>query len=429
MNWLKAMVGLERDDQDLESKTIIGQNDAIGDYYGGGVSLHDGDNFRTNQVTVAEWEDNGGGRGALNLSTAWACVNLLAGTQASLPLVVYRNVNGRREVAYDHPLYYCLHDSPNAEDTALDFMEFLCASLELHGHAYSPIGRIGGRVSALGSPISPEIVTVRKLGGGRKEYRWTEDGRLRVVPDSDMLHIKGALGGLSTLAYARRTFGLARSVETAANATFRNGIRPNVALEVERDLAPEKVREARQLISENYQGTMNAGLPFLAHSGMKVKQLSINPDDAQMLESRAFSVEEICRFFGVPPFMVGHTEKSTSWGTGLEQQMRMFYVLALRKRLERVEQALKKQLLTPKDRAAGIEIEFNVEGLLRGDSKSRAEFYASGLQNGWRTINEVRALENLPPIEGGDVARVQVQNAPITTADQLALPKPAQEDL
>lgn len=140
-----------------------------------------------------------------------------------------------------------------------------------------------------------------------------------------------------------------------------------------------------------------------------------------MLESRAFSVEEVCRLFGVPPHMIGHTEKSTSWGTGLEQQTLGFQKFTLRKRLKRIEQALMKQLLTPADRAAGITIEFNLEGLLRGDSAGRAAFYKDMTAMGAMTINEVRGLENLPPVEGGDVPRMQSQNIPISMANPPAL--------
>lgn len=148
-----------------------------------------------------------------------------------------------------------------------------------------------------------------------------------------------------------------------------------------------------------------------------------------MLESRGFSVEEICRFFGVPPFMVGHTQKVTSFGSGLEQQVLGFQKFTLRRRLKRIEQALEKQLLTPEERSAGLTIEFNLEGLLRGDSAARATFYQSALTNGWMTINEVRALENMPGVEGGDVPRMQMQNVPITEAgkQQEALP-PAGND-
>lgn len=389
-------------------------------------SRQDGSNFRTNMVTLAEFSDRwtANEASALALSTAWACVNLLAGTIASLPLMVYRTEGGTRTVATDHPLYYRLHDSPNADQTALDFWEFVSASIELRGNGYSEIEkRDDGSVVALDVPIAPEFVQPRRRDNGAIEYRVTRNGRQETIPQDRMLHIRGfggsPLGGLSTLEFARRTFGLQHSIETAASSTFRNGVRPSISVEVDRDLNAEQVKTARELIAENYQGSMNAGTPFLSHSGMKVKPLSFNPEEAQMLESRAFGVEEICRFFGVPPFMIGHTEKSTSWGTGLEQQTLGFQKFTLRRRLKRIEQALEKQLLTARDRSQGITIEFNLEGLLRADSKARADFYARMSGIGAMTINEIRALENLPPVEGGDVPRMQMQNVPITEAEGL----------
>ncbi|MGU3576438.1 phage portal protein [Brucellaceae bacterium C25G] len=142
----------------------------------------------------------------------------------------------------------------------------------------------------------------------------------------------------------------------------------------------------------------------------------ITPEDAQMLETRSFSIEEICRFFGVPPHIVGHTSKSTSWGSGIEAQTLGFQKFTLRRRLKRIEQALMKQLLTPSDKAAGVIIEFNQEGLLRGDTAGRARFYQQMTAIGAMTINEVRELENLPPVEGDNVPRMQMQNVPITEA-------------
>jgi len=158
---------------------------------------------------------------------------------------------------------------------------------------------------------------------------------------------------------------------------------------------------------------MNAGRPMVLEGGTKWQQLTINPEDAQMLQSRGFSVEEVCRFFGVPPHMVGHTQNSTSWGTGLEQQTLGFQKFTLRRRLKRIEQASEKQLLTPTERAEGITIEFNLEGLLRADSAARASFYATMVQNGIYTRNEVRALENMPPKPGADELTVQAQNVPV----------------
>lgn len=356
---------------------------------------------------------------SLSLSVVWACVNLLAGTGGTLPLVLYRGTGDSREVAKDHPLYRVLHDSPNFDQTDVDFLEFLFASVELHGNAYARIVRAGGQVNSL-HPVAPHLVTVRRLASGTLEYRWTEDGKAFVETDATMLHVRGfggnPLGGLSTLRFARNTFGLARSIERAAGNTFRNGLRPSGVLTMPGVLKDDQRDAIEAGLQRKFAGAINAGRPMVLEGGVTWQQMMIDPEDAQMLESRRFSVEEICRFFGVPPFMIGHTEKSTSWGTGIEQQTLGFQKYTLRRRLRRVEKAMTKQLLSAEDRAAGYYVEFNIEGLLRADSAGRARFYQTMTQIGTMTINEVRKLENLPPVNGGDVPRMQMQNVPITEA-------------
>ena len=362
---------------------------------------------------------------ALTLSTVWACVNLLAGITATLPLMIYRKLPGKtREVFENHPLYRILHDSPNADQTASDFWEFTETAIELRGNGFARKLRSGTRIIGL-EPIPPTAMAPpRRLSTGAIEYRWSANGRSFVGDDQDVLHIRGfggdPLGGLSTLEFARNTFGLAKAIDRAAGKTFKNGVRPSGVLTFEKFLSKENREIAESSLMEKFTGAMNAGRPLILEGGTKWQQLSINPEDAQMLESRAFSVEEVCRFFGVPPFMIGHTEKATSWGSGLEQQVLAFRKFTLQRRLERIEQALMKQLLTPEDRAQGVTIEFNLEGLLRADSAGRASYYQSGLTNGWLTINEVRAKENMPPVAGGDVPRMQSQNVPITQAPQEA---------
>ncbi|MFC0633284.1 phage portal protein [Brevundimonas balnearis] len=360
----------------------------------------------------------------LALSAAWACVNLLAGTIASLPLMVYRtSADGRREPARDHPLYRVLHDSPNYDQTAMDFWEGGVAALELRGNMHARVERSGDRVIAL-HPVS---ATVRREANGGLRYRFTEEGKTYDEPQERMLHVRGfggsPLGGLSTLAYGRQIFGLSSAVNTAAATTFAQGVRPSLILTAPADKTlGEAVRvPLEKALQEKHAGAMNAGRPMLLEGGLTPHQVSFSPEDAQMLQSRAFSVEEVARLFGVPPHMIGHTEKSTSWGTGLEQQTLAFQKFTLRKRLKRIEQALEKQLLSAADRAAGVRIEFNLEGLLRGDSAGRATFYKDMTAMGAMTINEVRALENLPPVPGGDVPRMQAQNIPINMASPPAL--------
>ncbi len=363
--------------------------------------------------------------GILGLSAAWACVNLLAGTIASLPIMVYRtDANGDRTVAKDHALYRVLHDSPNYDQTALDFWEGGQAALELRGNMHARIERSAGRIVALHPIIDP---TVTRLSNGDLRYRWTENGKSYDEPQENVFHVRGfggsPLGGMSTLSYGRQVFGLSLAINSAAQTTFANGVRPSLILTppAERTLPGEVRERVEKALQEKHAGAMNAGRPLLLEGGLTPHQVSFSPEDAQMLESRSFSVEEICRFFEVPPHMIGHTEKSTSWGTGLEEQTLRFQKFTLRRRLKRIEQAIMKQLLTPADRAAGIVVEFNLEGLLRADSKGRSEFYRTMTQIGAMTINEVRGLENLPPVPGGEVPRMQSQNIPINMANPPAL--------
>ena len=405
----------------------VSQKSAIGDNLIAG--RQSGNNFVTNQVTLMDYADQfqASEAGVLGLATAWACVRLIAGTISSLPLMVYRQGASGREVATSHPLYRLLHDSPNADQTALNFWQFVSASIELKGNGYAEKQMAGdGRLLALGVPYAPDCVMPRRNRFGEIEYVVNAPGDSRVIAQDRMLHIRGfggdPLGGLSTLSFGRKVFGLAMGIEQAAAGTFRNGVNITGVLSSDKAFTGPQRAEAERLLQEKYQGSLRAGVPMLLDNGLKWESITINPDDAQMLESRAFSVEEICRFFSVPPHMIGHTEKTSSWGSGIEQMTIGFVQFTLRERLKNIESSLEKQLLTPVERAAGMRIEFNIEGLLRGDSKTRSEVHASALMNGWRTINEVRAIENLPPVEGGDTPRMQMQNVPITEAGQQPAP-------
>ncbi len=386
------------------------------------ASRQDGNNFRTNQVTLAQYDDKATASTALSLSATWACVNLISGTISSLPLMVYRTVNGERSVARDHPLYRLLHDTPNYDQTAVDFLEFISASVELQGNAYAEKKMTDRGVVIAIVPIRPDIVTVRRTPSGKLLYVWKDGNTRNEILEDRMLHIRGfgggPLGGASTLSSCASTFAGAMSVERASSAMFRNGARPSGVLSTEKALTKEQRTIAEQLLQEKFVGAMNDGRPMVLDNGVQWQQLTMKSTDAEMLESRKFSVEEIARVFGVPPHMIGHTSGSTSWGTGLEQQTLGFQKFTLRRRLKRIEQAMEKQLLSVQDRINGITIEFNLEGLLRGDSAARSGFYQSALTNGWMTINEVRALENMPAVEGGSVPRMQMQNVPITEAGQ-----------
>lgn len=392
---------------------------------GGAASTEHGDNFISNQVTLADWRDGryGQNNAAVGLSATWSCVQLIAGTIASLPLMIYRTEKGIRRVAKDHPLYFVLHDSPNFDQTAVDFWEVIAASIELHGNAYASIERRqDGIITAL-YPIPPERMTVRRKLNGDLEYTWTDNGRRYVKRSADVLHIRGPLGdgvtGSSTLSVCRSVFSDAMSAEEAAGAIFQNGVNPSGVLSTkpETQLSREQRVELEKHLQEKYMGSIRQGRPMLLDNGLSWEQISIDPQDAQMLESRKFSGEQICRIFGVPPAMVGYGDKASNWGTGKETDVLGFQKFTLRKRLKRMEQSVLKQLVPLAERREhGVTIEFNFEGLLRGDTASRYEAYDKGIRMGLVTRNECRALENLPPIDGGDVITVQMQDIPLVNA-------------
>ena len=382
-----------------------------------GASFHNGDNFTTNQVTVADYMDVRHSHYEMGLSATWACVNLIAGTIGSLSLEVYQKTNGVRVPAYSHPLYPILHDDPNGDLTSIDFWEYQAAAIELHGNAYAYINRIGSRVVSL-EIIPPLSLTVKRKIDGRLNYEWG----LRQEDEDNILHIRGPfatdLGGVSSLAACRKVFSGARSADSAASNMFERGAMPSGVLSTEKTLTGEQRTLAEKLLQEKFVGAHNTGRPMLLDNGVRWEQLTISPDDAQMLESRKFSGEEICRIFGVPPAMVGYGDKASNWGTGKEVDVLGFQKFTLRRRVKRIEKAIEKQLLSPADRAKGIKVGFNFEDLLRADSVARAQFYNTLIRLGVMTRNEARALEGLPPIEGGDVVTVQMQDVPLAQATQ-----------
>ncbi|MBT0667068.1 phage portal protein [Novosphingobium profundi] len=387
----------------------------------GRVSMHDGDNFRTNQVSVAEWSDRIARSNPLGLSATYACVNLIAGTIASLSATVFQaDGDGVRREATRHPLYWLLKLDPNFDDSDYDFWEFLSASVELQGNGYARIDRNGaGRISAI-TPVSPIGMQVRRLSSGVVQYEWVEDGQTWLRSQESMLHIRGfggdRLKGGSTLSMCASAFHSAMDTHSTASRMFANSALPSGVLSTETRLDGPQRAELESLLQDKFMGAMNAGRPMLLDGGLKWEALTITPEDAQLLDSRKFSGEEICRIFGVPPAMVGYGDKSSNWGTGKEADVLGFIKFTLRKRLRRMERALMKQLLTRAERQAGMTIEFNLEGLLRGDSAGRAAFYNIMVRIGLMTRNEARRLENLPPIPGGDVAMVQMQDVPLEAA-------------
>ena len=359
---------------------------------------------------------------AMRLSAFWACVRLRGGIIGSMPLPVYRTEDGIAVQQRGSALWKVLHDSPNADQTPTDYWEFASVSLDLRGNHYARKHRNArGELVAL-EPIRPDIMHVYRRPNGRLGYRWSWNGKSFDLDEDEVFHVRGfgggPLGGLSVIAYARESLGIAIAADRVAGSMFANGVKPSGVLKFKDWLEAEQRAEARADIEEQFTGAMSAGRPFILEGGSEWQQISLNADDAQLLQSRGWSVEDICRWFLTPPVLIGHSEKQTSFGTGVEQVLLAYLKFSLGPVLRRIRQAIWKQLLTPAERAAGMFAEFNVEGLLAGSSKERAEFYEKMVRIGAYSINEVRAKEKLPPVPGGDVPRIQMQNVPVDQADK-----------
>ena len=352
------------------------------------------------------------------LTAAWACVRFWADNIASLPLLPFVDLgNGHKRVAAEHPLYRLLRRAPNAEQTVVDFWAGGVTSLELKGNlvALKQRGASGSLIGLAPMPWDWTKVT-RPTKGGPLAYEF--DGK--TYGPEDVLHIRGfggaPEGGLSTIAHCAAAFGNAKAVNRTAGKIFANSARPSGVITSDLPLDEQQTAEVRDTLERRFVGAQNAGRPLVLSNGLKWQQITLNPEDAQLLESRKFSGEEVCRIFGVPPAMVGYGDKASNWGTGKEVDVLGLQKFGLRPRLKRIETALEQQLLTAEDIARGVSIEFVVEGILRGDSEGRAGFYREMSQIGAMTINEIRAKEGLPPVAGGDVPRMQSQNVPITQA-------------
>ena len=352
--------------------------------------------------------------GALQLSTVWACVERRATTVASLPIITYRTTpQGRRERADTTLLYSLLKDSPNGRMSPSEFWRAMMMNMDLRGNGYARVDRDAqSRAIALWPMPADQVQHVVKADG-TVEYHYRLDQEVYVFPAANVLHLRGlgnGITGLSRLEFMRATTDeLVKAQDTAAKV-FGSGGKPTGALMVDQVLKPDQRAAIRQSFGDMAAGS-STGRLFVLEANMKYQQLSISPEDQQLLESRRYGVEEICRWFDVPPVLVHHSNVTT-WGSGIEQIIDGFHKFTIRPLLVGIEQAIRKQVMTPEQRAV-LHVEYNHDALLRGNARDRAELYSIMVQNGVMTRNEARRLENLPAVDGGDELTAQVNLAPL----------------
>lgn len=344
---------------------------------------------------------------AMRVAAAWRCVNILSGTIGTLPVDLIRRVSETvREPATGHPLRRVLTVKPNQWQTPSEFRRMMMAHLLLRGNAYALKVAAGDRVLAL-IPLHPDRVTVEQQDDYSITYRVSiKGGTHRVYTQREIFHLRGmsfdGVKGLSVLSHMRESLGLAIQAERAGAKLMGNGQFVSGVLKHPGKLSPEAYERLKASVSERFSGADNAGKSMILEEGMEFGAVSMSATDMQFLEQRGFQRYDIAMFFGVPPHMLGATEKQTSWGSGIEQQGIGFVTYTLNDWLKIWEEAIKRDLIAEREWDQ-LDVRFYTQGLMRGDVKARWEAHVKGLQWGVMSPNEVRALEDMNPRDGGEV--------------------------
>lgn len=404
----KAMVGPSRDLNDPE----------IGKFLRGGPDASAG--AVVNQFTT------------LQEAVAWRCVTLLSSVTANLPIDLILKVDERqRKTLPDHPLAIVLTQKPNSWQSPYEWRRMMQAHLLLRGNAYSHIVWSLGRVIQL-IPLHPDRMAVEQQADLSIRYTYTRaDGSTVVFAPGEILHLRGmsldGIVGVSLLTYARKTLGLSIQGREAGAKFFTQGHVGRLGLKHPGKLSDLAHKHLVESWEEVNGGVGNAHRPVIFEEGMEAADIGFNAEDIQFLESRKFERGELLMFFGVPPFIVGDTEKVTSWGSGIEQQMIGFVTFCVADWTAIWEGALTRDLLvSPGDR--GIRILIRLTGLLKGDIRSRYAAYQIGRQGGWLSVNEIRAFEDMEPIEGGDTYLTPLNMAPVSDPANTDPANPANQD-
>lgn len=343
---------------------------------------------------------------AMRVAAVYACVRIRSGVPANMPLHIKRRIDARtREDASDHPLWSIFRRRPNRWQTPSQFKRMMTAHLLLRGNAYALIVRFGRDVKEL-IPLHPDRVECKQLDSLALEYTYArKDGRRIVLPQSEVLHLVGltldGVHGVSVVTYARETIGLSLAQEDHGATVFKNGARVSNVLSHPNKLGPEGLAFLKASLDDYRAGGESEGKALILEEGMDVKPLAMTAEDAQWIESRKFSRSDIAMFFGVPPHMIGDTEKSTSWGTGIASQTQGFVTFCAEDDLTTWEETINRDLIADNDK--DIYARFNRASLVKGDIKMRWEAHVKALQWGVMSPNEVRALEDLNPREAGDI--------------------------
>jgi HK97 family phage portal protein len=341
---------------------------------------------------------------AMRAAAVYGCVRIRAGIPATLPLDIKRRVDAKtRADASDTKVAILLRRKPNRWQTPSQFKRMMQAHNMLRGNGYAMIVWSRGEPIEM-IPLHPDRVECKQLDDLSLEYTYTRQngGKVRLA-QKDVFHLVGltldGVHGVTPITYARETIGLSLAQDHAGAAIFKNGARTSVVLTHPNKLGQEAQDFLKASLDEYRAGGDSEGKALILEEGMTVDNLSLTAADAQWIESRKFSRTDIAMFFGVPPHMIGDTEKSTSWGSGIEQQTQGFLTFTAEDDLTMWEETIARDLIV--DPASKLYARFNRAALVKGDIKTRTSAYTSALQWGWLNPDEVRALEDMNPREDG----------------------------
>ena len=343
---------------------------------------------------------------ALRSTVVLACVRVLSSSVAGLPLHLYRRLpSGGKELARENPLYRVLHDRPNSWQSSYEWREQIMLHLLTHGQAFVEISGSGPQTQLVA--LHPSRMKVEQIENGRLRYTYREaSGGSTVYAQDAIMHLRwlsdDGVNGMVPVELAKDAIGLARACEIHGASFFANGARPGIVLSTDQTLSPEAAMNTRDQWERAHRGPDRAHKTAVLQGGLKVSELGGNNQEAQFLEARRFQVEEVCRVYGVPPHLVGDLSRSSF--SNIEQQSLDYVQNGLMPWLRRIESAIARDLVDDEELFA----EFDVRGALRADAAGRASYYNAMWNLGVLSVNEIRAAENLNPVEGGDVRFVQL---------------------
>lgn len=356
---------------------------------------------------------------ALTLTSVWNAIRLLSESVSSLPISVYRKENNGDKVEdVNHRIYNLIKFKPNNFQNKITFFEYIMYSVLTDGNSYVQIVRDNSANPVQLIPLNPDYVNIFIKDN---ELFYQMDGG-SVLDSADVLHIKlitdDGIEGLSPIDQCAKAINWNLSIEEFGSTFFKNGAKPSSVLSTDRALSETAIERLKNSFNSSYAKLKSSNSTIILEEGLTFKPISISPEQAQFLASRQFGIEEIARIFNIPPHMLKDLSKSSF--NNIEMQSQEYVTYTLMPYLTRIEQEMNLKLFRTNELGKTF-VEFNVNGLLRGDVKTRNEAYKTAIQNGYMSINEVRQKENLNSIEGGDQHFIQMNMTTIENVGDASL--------